>query len=101
DLCRIGVDADDVWLEEGAIERRDEQARVLAGRELVDGSLGPLTGFLGLGIHALAQRADVVDRQRLVEADRRDAPGADMILARERDGPAIAAGPVPGLTAHA
>src|SRR5438093_1438726 len=101
DLGGAGVDADHVRLEGRALERRDEEARVLAGRELVDGRLGALARLLGLGVHPLAQRPDVVDRQRLVEADGGDAERADVILAREGDGPAVAAGHVDDLATHA
>src|SRR5207249_7441583 len=49
----------------------------------------------------LAQRPDVVDRQRLVEADGGDAERADVILAREGDGPAVTARHVDDLATHA
>ena len=100
-LGRSGVDADDVRLEGGAVERGDEEAGILAGDELVDGRFRPAPRLLGLGVHALAERADIVDGQGLVEADRGDAEGAHVILARERDGPAVPAGHVDDLAAHA
>src|SRR6266446_6198621 len=57
--------------------------------------------FLGFRVHALAERADVVDRQRLVEADGGDAERADVVLARERDHPPVPARHVDHLARHA
>ncbi len=100
-LGRTGVDADQVGLECRAVERSDQERLVFARGELVDGCLGALARFLGFRVHALAERADVVDRQRLVEADGGDAERADVVLARERDHPPVPARHVDHLARHA
>jgi hypothetical protein len=71
------------------------------GANLSMAGLGARARLLRLGVHALAKRAHVVDGERLVEADRGDAEGADVILARERDHPAVAARHVDDLAGHA
>jgi hypothetical protein len=100
-LGGVGVDADEVRLEDGAVERRHEKRLVLPGRELVDGRLGARARRLGLRVHALAERAHVVDRQGLVESDGGDAQRADVILAGQRDHPAVAPCHVDDLAGHA
>ncbi len=101
DLGGIGVDADEVGLEGRPVEGRHEQGLVLARREFVDGRLGALPRLLGLGVHALAEGAHVVDGEWLVEADGRDTERADVVLAGEGDHPAIAARHVDDLAGHA
>jgi hypothetical protein len=83
------------------VEGRHEEGLVLSRREFVDGRLGALPRLLGLGIHALAEGAHVVDGERLVEANGRDAERADVVLAGEGDHPAVAARHVDDLTGHA
>src|SRR5207249_3918829 len=76
-------------------------AGVLARRELVDGGFGPDPGLLRRRVHALAQRSGVVQVRRLLEAERRDAEGADVVFPRESDHPAVAPGHVDDLAVHA
>ena len=99
-LRRIGVDADEVGLERRPVEGRDEQRAVLALLESIDGCLRPLAGLLRLGVHALAERAGVVQVGGLLEAEGGDAQRADGILAREDERPPIAPGHVDDLTVH-
>ena len=101
DLGGVGVDADQVRLEGGAIERRHQERRILARGEFVDRGLRALARRLRLGVHALAERPGVVQVGRLLEAERRDAERADVVLARERDHPAVAPGHVDDLAVHA
>ena len=100
-LRGVAIDAHEVGLECRAVERRHEEGLVLAGGELVDGCLRALSRLLRLRVHALTERAHVVDRQRPVETDGGDAEGADMVLAGERDHPAVAACHVDHLARHA
>src|SRR5439155_10118857 len=76
------------------------EAGVLAGCELVHGGFGPRTGILCRGVHALAQRPGVVQVRRFLEAERRDAEGADVVLPGERDHPAVSPGHVDDLAVH-
>ena len=101
DLGGVGVDTDEVRLERGAIERRHQQGRELARGELVHGGLRALAGRLRLGVHALAERAGAVQVGGLLEAERRDAERADVVLARERDHPAVPPGHIDDLAVHA
>src|SRR5439155_20752898 len=68
--------------------------------ELVDGGFGPDPGLLRRRVHALAQRSGVVQVRRLLEAERRDAEGADVVFPRESDHPAVAPGHVDDLAVH-
>ncbi len=99
-LGRIGVDADHVRLERRALERGHQQAVVLAGRELVHRRLRARPRLLRLRVHALAQGAGGVQVGRLLEPEGGDAERADVILARERDHPAVPAGHVDDLAIH-
>src|SRR5262249_15864599 len=82
-------------------EGRHQKGRVLARGELVDGGFRALARRLRLGVHALAQGARVVQVRGLLEAQRRDAQRADVVLARESDRPAVAPGHVDDLAIHA
>src|SRR5262249_53255749 len=101
DLGGVRVDAHEVRLERRAIERRYQQGRVLARCELVDRGFRPLPGRLRLRVHPPAERPRVVQVRRLLEAEGRDAERADVVLARERDHPAVAPGHVDDLAVHA
>ena len=100
-LGRIAVDADDVRLECRAIERRHEETAVRAGIEAVHRGFRALPGLLGLGVHALAERARAEHVARLLEPEGRDAERADAVLAGQRDHPAVAPGHVDDLAIHA